>query len=132
MAILVTLPPSIRENAIRCPDSSTAAMHIGTPICAAFLSHPSRMIRASAKDNRLTVIMIRLRCWGMSPLIRRLASPSLPAGRVRLPKRRVVPGEAGDGLAEGQRHRRALSQEADLSEQLPDQRVIAGGDGRVG
>lgn len=47
--MLVILPPSMRSNSTRFPDSSTIAIHIGTPIFCASLFAPS--IRYSASDN---------------------------------------------------------------------------------
>src|SRR5512140_3599022 len=56
--MLLTLPPFMRSNLIRCPDSSVTAMHIGMPSSRAFAAAPSIRICASSVSSRLSVSML--------------------------------------------------------------------------
>src|SRR5579871_3078350 len=53
MLMLLVLPPSMRSKAIRCPDSSTTAMHIGTLMPRDAATEPSIRMWASSTDRRL-------------------------------------------------------------------------------
>src|ERR1039458_339205 len=56
--MLLSLPPFMRSNLIRWPDSSVTAMHIGTPISRALAAAPSISICASSLSSRLIVSML--------------------------------------------------------------------------
>src|SRR3990172_4431210 len=58
MEMLLILPPFMRSNLIRWPDSSVTAMHIGMPISRALAAAPSIKIRASSMSSRLIVSML--------------------------------------------------------------------------
>src|SRR5450759_4261509 len=56
--MLLILPPFMRSNRTRWPDSSVTAMHIATPISRALAAAPSISICASSLSSRLMVSML--------------------------------------------------------------------------
>src|SRR5690606_15385474 len=49
--IELTLPPSMRSNAIKCPDSSQTAMHMGMFIASDLATAPSMSTSASSRES---------------------------------------------------------------------------------